>query len=100
MFVSFVANLFHEFVDDLGSLVWPGGMRGAITIKIGLPNSIILAGRTQDEVEDEDKNEDEDWDEDEDESEGQAEETKTKAKRRRAEETNSVMLAHWPHPRK
>ena len=33
MFVSFVANLFHEFVGDLGSLVWPGGMRGAITIK-------------------------------------------------------------------
>ena len=32
MFVSFVANLFHEFVGDLGSLVWPGGMRGAITI--------------------------------------------------------------------
>ena len=32
MFVSFVANLLHEIVDDLGSLVWPGGMRGAITI--------------------------------------------------------------------
>ena len=33
MFVSFVANLFHEFVGDLGSLVRPGGMRGAITIR-------------------------------------------------------------------
>ena len=33
MFLSFVANLFHEFVGDLGSFVRPGGMRGAITIK-------------------------------------------------------------------
>ena len=32
LFVSFVANLFHEFVGDLGSFVRPGGMRGAITI--------------------------------------------------------------------
>ena len=33
MFLSFVANLFHEFVGDLGSFVRPGGMRGAITIR-------------------------------------------------------------------
>ena len=40
MFVSFVANLFHEFVGDLGSLVWPGGMRGAITISCWLFHSL------------------------------------------------------------
>ena len=34
LFVSFVANLFHEFVGDLGSFVRPGGMRGAITINM------------------------------------------------------------------
>ena len=33
MFLNFVANLFHEFVGDLGSFVRPGGMRGAITIR-------------------------------------------------------------------
>ena len=36
MFVSFVANLFHEFVGDLGSFVRPGGMHGAITITVSV----------------------------------------------------------------